>query len=195
VRVRPLLLPVVAAVLAATVAGCGSDVNSTGNSGYVPGSGITILQAGQRTKPGNVSGTTLDGKPISLADYAGKVVVINVWGSWCGPCRAEAADLEVAARTLAAKGVVMLGINTRDDGAATALAFERTHGVTYPSIFDPGGRTLLAFHGTLNPSAIPTTVIIDAQGRVAARILGPVPSAQTVVDLVDQVTKESGSAS
>lgn len=184
----------VAAVLAGAVllTGCGSGIGGSGAPGYVGGSGFTVLAGKDRVKPGTITGTTLDGKQVSLSDYAGKVVVVNVWGSWCGPCRAEAAHLAQAADELAAKGVVFLGINTRDNSAATALAFEQKRHVPYPSIFDPGGRTLLAFNGTLNPTAIPTTVVIDAQGRVAARISGPVGSAQTLVDLVDQVNKEAG---
>lgn len=183
-----------AAALAAglLLAGCGADINGSGSNGYIAGSGFTVLPGNERSKPGPISGQTLDGKPVSLSDYAGKVVVVNVWGSWCGPCRAEAGTLVKAADELAVKGVVFLGINTRDSGRGTALAFEQARQVPYPSIFDPGGRTLLAFHGTLNPTAIPTTVIIDAQGRVAARISGPVPTAQTLVDLVDQVNKEAG---
>ena len=187
VALRPLVLAVVA-VLALTATGCGA-VGSTGDKGYISGEGvITLLPEAQRKAPGTVSGETLEGDQVSLSSYAGKVVVVNVWGSWCPPCRAEADDLAKAYRELAPKGVVFLGINTRDSSQDNGLSFQRRYQVPYPSIFDPGGRTLLAFHRTLTPNSIPGTVVIDRQGRVAASILGEVPSATTLVDLVEDVT-------
>lgn len=174
-------------VLALAVTGCGG-VGSTGDKGYVDGTGvITLLDEAEREKPGPVSGTTLEGDEVSLDQYAGKVVVINVWGSWCPPCRSEADDLVVAAEELMPSGVVFLGINTRDNSAETALAFEKARKVPYPSIFDPGGENLLAFYRTLSPNAIPSTVVIDAQGRVAASIIGELTSARTLVALVEDV--------
>ncbi len=83
--------------------------------------------------------------------------------------------------------MVFVGVNTKDSGTDQGLAFQRRYDVPYPSLYDPSGRTLLAFHGTLNPSAIPSTVILDKQGRVAASILGEVPSRRTLVDLVQDV--------
>jgi thiol-disulfide isomerase/thioredoxin len=148
-----------------------------------------VLPADKRKHPGEVTGKTLEGKNVSLSSYAGKVVVINVWGAWCPPCRAEADDLGAAARALASQGVVFLGINTRDASKDQGLAFQRTYDVPYSSIFDPGGRNLLAFHGTLTPNSIPSTVIIDKQGRVAASILGELSSKTTLVDLVEDVSK------
>ncbi len=181
------LLPLLVVALLAT-AGCSTA--GTGDQGFVAGDGVvTELPAAQRHVPGNVSGTTLEGAGISLSSYAGKVVVINVWGSWCPPCRSEAAALSAAARELMPQGVVFLGINTRDNSSGTALAFERSRNVPYPSIFDPGGRNLLAFDGTLSPNAIPSTVVIDAHGRVAASIIGQLPSTQTLVDVVADVRK------
>lgn len=185
-RRRPLLVVLLVVLVAS---GCGG-VGSTGDKGYIDGSGvITRLDEGKREKVGTVEGTTLDGDKVSLAQYAGKVVVINVWGSWCPPCRDEADDLAVAAEELMPQGVVFLGINTKDNSAETALAFERKRKVPYPSIFDPGGNNLLAFYGTLSPNAIPSTVIIDAEGRVAAIILGEITSARTLVNLVQDVSK------
>jgi thiol-disulfide isomerase/thioredoxin len=187
-RSRRLLVGLVSSLV--LVASGSSNVGSSGDQGYIDGKGvITILPAKDRKVPGKVSGETLEGDQLSLASYAGKVVVVNVWGAWCPPCRAEADDLGDAARQLAAKGVVFVGINTRDSSQDNALSFQRRYDVPYPSIYDPGGRNLLAFHGTLTPNAIPSTVIIDADGRVAASILGEVTSANTLVDLVDEVTK------
>lgn len=179
-----------ALLLAAVAAGCGGGSPTTGDKGYVDGRGlITRLPVAEREKPGQVSGETLEGKKISLEDFAGQVVVINVWGSWCPPCRKEAPLLAAAARQLAGEGVVFLGINTRDYSRQQGLAFERRYGVPYPSIYDPSGRNLLSFRGTLNPSAIPSTVIIDRQRRVAASILGAIPSRRTLVDLVEDVAR------
>jgi thiol-disulfide isomerase/thioredoxin len=188
---RRFLLPV--ALLVGTllaVAGCADDIGSTGDQGYIDGRGvITLLPAAERKKPGPVSGETLEGEHLSLASYAGKVIVVNVWGSWCPPCRAEAEELGAAARELAPQGVVFVGINTRDSSPDNGLSFQRRYDVPYPSIYDPGGRNLLAFHRTLTPNSIPGTVVIDRQGRVAASILGEVTSRTTLVDLVQDVSK------
>ena len=115
--------------------------------------------------------------------------MLNVWGSWCAPCREEARTLGGAARDLAKDDVQFVGVNTKDSSPEQGQAFERRYDVPYPSFYDPAGRTLLAFHGTLIPSAIPSTVVLDAKGRVAASILGQVPSQQTLVDLVRDVQK------
>ena len=184
---RRLLVPVLVTAVAVSLGGCGK-VGATGDKGYIDGAGvITVLDDAERAAPGPVSGTTLDGKKVSLSDYAGKVVVINVWGSWCPPCRAEAGTLAQAARALMPRGVVFLGIDSRDTSADNARAFERTRDMPYSSIYDPSGVNLLAFHGTLSPNSIPSTVVVDKQGRVAASILGRVPTVQTLVDLIDEV--------
>ena len=188
-EVRSLLRVLFAVLLlSAVVSGCSGGA-STGDKGYVDGKGITLLTTSERKDPGTISGTTLEGDKLSLEQYAGKVVVLNVWGSWCSPCRKEARPLAAAARELQAKGVVFVGVNTKDSSPDQGLAFERRYDVPYTSFFDPAGRTLLAFHGTLYPSAIPSTVVLDKQGKVAASILGPIPSQQTLVDLVEDVQK------
>ncbi|HET8604055.1 MAG TPA: TlpA disulfide reductase family protein [Marmoricola sp.] len=189
---RLLLLPVLL-VLAGVLAACGG-APTTGAKGYVDGEGvITQLPAAKRRAPGTVAGRSLDGKRLSLAAHRGKVVVVNVWGSWCPPCRAEADNLVAAAKQLAPRGVVFLGIDSRDPNVAQARAFVRTYHVPYPSIYDPSGQNLLAFHGTLGPTSIPSTVVIDRQGRVAASILGEVTGTQTLVDIVEQVAAGSSS--
>jgi thiol-disulfide isomerase/thioredoxin len=173
------------------LAGCSNDeVGSSGDSGYVSGKGvITRLAADDRRPPGEVAGETLEGEQVSLADFEGKTVVVNVWGSWCAPCRSEAPDLVDASEELADDGVVFLGINSRDLDKGAARAFQRRFEVPYPSIYDQQGRTLLAFRGTLSPNAIPSTVVIDAEGRVAASIIGET-TASTLVGLVEDVVAD-----
>ena len=190
---RPAAVLLAAALGAGALAGCsGGEVGGSGDQGYVAGKGIiTTVAAADRERPGEVSGTTLDGNDVSLSDHRGKVVVLNVWGSWCPPCRAEAPMLADAARDLAGRGVVFLGINSRNPERAGPRAFERRFDVPYDSIYDPDGRTLLAFHGTLSPNSIPSTVVIDRQGRVAASVIGSV-SRTTLDDLVDDARGETG---
>ena len=126
-----------------------------------------------------------DDKTVSVADYPGKVVVLNVWGSWCTPCRQEGAGLQAASVATKADAQ-FIGINTRDFSEAAPEAFLRTQGITYPSIFDPSGQTLLQLAGQVPPSAIPSTLVLDRQGRVAIRVLGQV-SENTLTDMVAEV--------
>ena len=180
------------ALTGGALAGCASDIGSAGDQGYGAGKGIiTTLDVAHRKAPGPVSGTTLDGTRVSLSDYAGKVVVVNVWGGWCAPCRAEAPMLADAARDLADRDVVFLGIDSRDPSRAAAQAFVRRFGVPYPSLYDQRGRTLLSFRGTLTPNSVPSTVVIDSRGRVAASVLGEI-TRTTLYDLVDEVSKGAG---
>ena len=185
---------VLAVLLASTVlASCSNDeVGSSGDAGFVSGKGvITRLAVEDRKHPGEVAGETLEGEPVSLADFEGKTVVVNIWGSWCAPCRSEAPDLVAASEELADDGVEFLGINSRDLDRAAAQAFQRRFEVPYPSIYDQKGQTLLAFRGTLSPNAIPSTVVIDDQGRVAASVIGET-TRSTLVGLVEDVQAEEG---
>ncbi len=185
---------VVAVLLSSTVlAACANDeVGASGDAGFVSGKGvITRLATDDRRLPGEVAGETLEGEPISLADYEGSTVVVNIWGSWCAPCRSEAPELVEASKELADDGVEFLGINSRDLDRAAAQAFQRRFEVPYPSIYDQKGQTLLAFRGTLSPNAIPSTVVIDDQGRVAASIIGET-TRSTLVALVEDVQAEAG---
>jgi thiol-disulfide isomerase/thioredoxin len=175
-------------------AGCSrNDVGTSGDQGFVAGKGvITTVAEHDRKAPGTVEGATLGGGRASLADLRGKVVVVNVWGSWCSPCRQEAPMLAQASRDLASKGVVFLGIDSRDPSEAAAQAFVRQMNIPYPSIYDQSGRTLLAFHGTLPPNSIPSTIVLDKQGRVASSVIGPV-SRTTLDDLVDDAGAQAAS--
>jgi thiol-disulfide isomerase/thioredoxin len=168
-----------ALALVLTLTGCTGGDDEAGSSGgdtnFVQGTDeITHVAAADREPAPDLSGETLEGERLSLSDYRGKVVVLNIWGSWCAPCRAEAPNLVKVAEETADQGVQFLGINTRDNVADNARAFERTFGVEYPSLFDPYGRLILEFPaGSLNPQAIPTTLIIDRDGDIAVRALKP----------------------
>lgn len=133
------------------------------------------MDSGARPTAPVLAGEDLDGKPVSLAEFRGQVVVLNVWGSWCGPCRAEADDLERLSGQTRAEGVRFLGINTRDRDRAAAQSFVRAHGLGFPSLHDPDGELLLRFPpALLNPQAIPSTLVIDRRGRIAVSIGGAI---------------------
>ncbi len=172
---------------ALVLAGCSGSSKGTGTSAYPIGDGAVLqVPAQQRGEPVTLKGTTLDGKPLDVASLRGQTVVLNVWGSWCPPCRKEAPALVAAASDLASQKVTFVGINTRDASVAQALAYQQKYKVTYPSLVDDGGKLLLALKGAVPPNAIPTTLILDRQGRVAARFSGEITKV-TLVDLVGDV--------
>ena len=140
---------------------------------WTPDGTTTIVAESERKAAPDLTGTTLDGEPFALSDHLGEVVVLNVWASWCAPCRAEADDLQKVSSELEGKGVKFVGLNTRDSQAA-ADAFVDRFGLTYPSVVDTDGSRQLLFHETLPPAAIPSTIVIDRQGRVAGRAIGEV---------------------
>ncbi|MFC4326883.1 TlpA family protein disulfide reductase [Streptomyces andamanensis] len=162
-----------AAALVLTACGSGGTSGGSGNTNFITGSdGIATVKKGDRKPAPELSGKTIDGKELDLASYKGKVVVLNVWGSWCSPCRAEAPNLVKVAGDTAAKGVQFVGINTRDTSTQPAQQFEKSFAVPYPSLYDPTGKLMLRFKkGTLNPQAIPSTLVIDRDGNIAARAL------------------------
>jgi len=176
-----LLRAATLAVVGVLAAGCADQVDAgqpvVGNvaeQGYVSGDGTTTIVAESERKPApELTGTTLDGEPFALSDHLGEVVVLNVWASWCAPCRAEADDIQGVWDEVQPKGVQFVGLNTRDS-QASADAFVDRFGVTYPSVVDTDGSRQLLFHETLPPAAIPSTIVIDRQGRVAGRAIGEV---------------------
>ncbi|MGW2637786.1 TlpA family protein disulfide reductase [Streptomyces sp. NPDC001348] len=174
-RSRAILLSAVAATAALTLSACGNGGMSGGggNTNFVTGkNGIATVPKGKRVAAPDLSGKTVDGKSLDVADYKGKVVVINVWGSWCPPCRAEAGYFAKVSKEYQGKGVQFVGLNTRDSTTTPAVAFEKSHGITYPSLYDPTGKMMLRFKkGTLNPQLIPSTLILDRDGKIAARAL------------------------
>lgn len=173
-----------AALLGLPLVGCASGPSAVG--GFVGGDGsLTRVPVDSRVEAPRVTGELLGGGTFDSASVAGKVIVYNVWGSWCAPCRKEAPALQAASEATA-DVAAFVGINTRDLDPAPASAFVRAFGVTFPSVYDPEGRLLLAFGDQLPPSAIPSTLVVDAEGRVAARVLGETTEA-TLTGLVQDV--------
>ena len=171
---------VVASFVAVLLAGCsGRDAVAQGGTfEFVsPGGKTDILYdpAAGRGRPGALSGPDLadPAHTISLDDpaFAGNVVVINVWGQWCGPCRAEVGQLQQVYDATRGSGVSFLGIDARDNNRQAALDFVDDRHVTYPSIYDPAMRTLIAFGGKYPTTVIPSTLVLDRQHRVAAVFL------------------------
>ncbi|MFC0675830.1 TlpA family protein disulfide reductase [Brachybacterium hainanense] len=163
---------------ATLLAACGSsDVSGRyqggdEDAGYVSGNGTTAeIPAADRGEPLDFSGTTYDGEAFASADARGNVLVLNIWYASCPPCRAEAPDLRAIAEEYAEKGVRFLGINVRDE-AGPARAFEDTYQIPYPSIPDLSAEIMYALRGQVAPNAVPSTLVVDPEGRVAARISG-----------------------
>ncbi|MEV7481103.1 TlpA family protein disulfide reductase [Streptomyces halstedii] len=193
-RRRFTLLAAAAAAGALTLSACSGDGTTSGgggNTNFVTGnSGISTVPRGERTDAPKLDGTTLEGKPLDITDYRGKVVVLNVWGSWCGPCRLEAKHFAKVSKETEDQGIQFVGINTQDTQRSLAINFEKDYGVTYPSLYDPTGKLLLRFpKGTLNLQTIPSTVVIDRDGKIAARKLGGL-DAEKLHEMIDPLIAE-----
>jgi thiol-disulfide isomerase/thioredoxin/predicted small secreted protein len=182
-----LVLVVSFGLAGCTTSGADEPTRSAAQNGYVGGQEVlTRVSPGERKPAPMASGFELgSNKTVSTSDYPGKVLVLNVWGSWCAPCRKEAPALQQASEQTATTAQ-FIGINSRDSDPATAEAFTRAFGVTYPSIYDSDGKVLLQFAGNLPLSTFPSTLIIDRQGRIAVRISGPITKT-TLVDLINDV--------
>ncbi len=181
--VRTAGLAVVAA-LAAALVGCSSE--SWEDRCTTTPQGVIECAPDNRPVPKKITGDLLGGGSYDLSQDRGQVVVVNFWGSWCPPCRAEAADLEATHQASKDRGVRFLGINVQDS-RDKAIAFEEGR-VTYPSIFDPGSRQALAFK-VLPPNATPATIVLDREGRVAVVIRRAVRQAE-LQPLVDRIAAE-----
>lgn len=190
---RAALATAGAAVAALVLSACGSGGTSggSGNTNFITGKdGVATVGKGDRKAAPDLSGATIDGKQLDTSAFRGKVVVLNVWGSWCAPCRAEAPNLVQVAKETQGKGVQFIGINTRDTSTESAVAFEKEFDVPYPSLYDPTGKLMLRFKkGTLNPQLIPSTLIIDRNGKIAARALQAL-SVDTLHQMLDPVLAE-----
>lgn len=150
---------------------------------------IEEFEVGDRSQSEPFQAKLLSGGQLDTRDLAGQVVVYNVWGSWCVPCVTEAPELVEVANEYADE-VTFVGINVRDNDAA-ARAFEREHNVPYDSVTsDDSDQAMLAFHGAMAAAAVPTTLVVDREGRVAARAIGPL-TATTLRALVERVVAET----
>lgn len=174
----------VAVAVLALVAGCstGKDAVDQGQGTFqftAPGGQTHIDYTDQQRQPlKELSGDSLllDGQQVKLSDYAGKIVVINIWGAWCGPCRLEAPQLQQVYAETKDQGVQVMGVDVRDDRSA-ALDFYHNAKLDYPSIFDPPGRSLLVLQGYPRTTT-PSTLVLDRQHRVAWVSLLPVEKAE-----------------
>ncbi|MYR45382.1 TlpA disulfide reductase family protein [Streptomyces sp. SID5910] len=173
---RAVAVTAVVTLSSFSLSACGGGASEgKGSAEYVTGAdGIATVARGERRAAGPMKGESLRGEPLDVADYAGDVVVVNVWGSWCPPCRAEAPYLNKVAEETKGKGVRFVGINTRDGGRTAPRAFEEDYGVSYPSFYDPAGKVILSGFpaGTVNLQGLPATVVLDRDGKIASRVFG-----------------------
>jgi thiol-disulfide isomerase/thioredoxin len=160
------------------------------NKNYIAGDGtVSEFAEANRGKPVVWSGPTESGGLLKSDQLTGVVVVMNFWYAGCAPCRAEAPDLVAVNNMFVGKNVQFVGVNVRDT-AETARAFDRNFSITWPSIIDAqSGSAVLAFTGVVTPQAVPTTLVIDKQGRVAARVLGQIEKS-TLKALIQRVVDE-----
>ena len=144
------------------------------NKNYVAGDGsVTEFAKADRKAPVNIKGTLFDGTAVTPQDFVGKVTVLNFWFAACAPCRVEAPILEELHQEFKPQGVQFYGVNLRDE-KATADAFDKTFNLSYPSFNDQDGAVLLSVSGIVPPGAVPTTLVLDKEGKVASRVLGEI---------------------
>jgi thiol-disulfide isomerase/thioredoxin len=186
---RRALLTAIA--LAPVLAACGEG-SAAPSQGFADGDGvIEQVPVAERSALPPITGALLQGGDYDSREMLGKVVVYNVWGSWCAPCREEAPALRTVSKQTRPDGVRFIGINVRDNDAS-ALAFERRYEIEYPSIRTADSQeALLAFGSKLPASAVPSTMIVDPEGRLAARVIGK-STYSTLSALVEDVVAEQG---
>lgn len=194
-------LVVASAALLVVLAGC-----STGDDAVAQGGTFEFVAPGGKTdifydppetrgRPGPLAGPDLmhPDRTVSLDDFAGQVVVINIWGQWCGPCRAEIGQLQQVYDATRAEGVAFLGVDVRDNNRDAAVDFIVDRKVTFPSIYDPAMRTMIAFGGKYPTTVIPSTLVLDRQHRVAAVFLREL-LAEDLLPVVQRLAAEPGPA-
>ncbi len=190
---RVIAVPIAIAIVFG-LNGCSTTASATNDqqTNYVALNGVgvmTVYSDGHRKLAPTVSGTDLNGQPLTLSQYAGKVIVLNFWASWCPPCRSEAAALEQVYTDTRASGVQFVGVDIRENGVSDGVHFETTHHIDYPSFSDQASRIALDFRST-GVETPPTTIIIDRQGRIAARGLGEMTYTQ-LLTVVKQVAAQA----
>lgn len=184
------------AASALLLTGCTSDplaeqFREGSGKNYIAGDGtISEFAESQRGEAIEFSGETTDGGTFDSADVLGDVTVVNFWYAGCAPCRAEAPILDGVSQEFEGEGVSFVGVNVRDQ-PGTAASFEEAYGVTYPSILDvESGTAQLAFAGPVPPAAVPTTIVLDQEGRVAARVLGQLTEESILESIIDGLLAE-----
>jgi peroxiredoxin len=198
IRRRSVLAAASSVLVAVALSGCADDplaaeFKAGDNKRYIAGDGtFTEVPLAERAAPVDFSGTLSDGTEITSAEYRGSVTVVNFWYAECPPCRLEAKDLQAASEEHAPDGVKFLGVNTRDQ-APNVDSFDSTYGITYPSVLDVEDTSMqLAFAGTIAPNAVPATIVLDRQGRVASRVLGQIDPGVLRTLVSDTVAEAAG---
>jgi thiol-disulfide isomerase/thioredoxin len=192
---EPVSAIAVALACALLLSGCASDpladqYRAGSGKNYIAGDGsVTEIVPENRSDAVVFEGVDESGGTISSRELLGEVIVVNFWYAGCAPCRAEAPVLEEAFEESASTGVAFVGVNVRDQ-AETAQTFNAEFGVTYSSIIDTNGQAQLAFATNVPPNAVPTTLVLDRQGRVAARILGQLKNASILTTIISDVAAE-----
>ncbi len=187
---RLVSLGLLVAALVTVLAGC-SGLPDSGDKGYTTENGIVRqLAVDDRNSPIALRADDLDGNEISLADYRGKPLVVVVWGAWCVECRAEQSEVNGAVEDLAGTAE-FVGLDVRESSVDNARAYVREKDVSYPSIDGNDGQALKNFTGALTPYTVPAFVVLDAEGRIAASIIGQLPSRLTLVEIVEEVASEA----
>ncbi len=177
------------AAVSTVLAACGTDTSSRYDTGYVAGDGVSQeIDPGDRGDALEFAGTTYDGEAFDSHDHLGSVLVVNVWYASCAPCREEAPNLTAIAEDYADQGVSFIGVNVRDE-AGPAQAFEKKFAIPYPSLPDLDATIMYALRGQVAPNAVPSTLVLDKQGRVAARISGAADPS-TLHAMIDRVVAE-----
>lgn len=197
---RGILLTAGALAAALALSACSGSPKGTsgggGNTNFVTNiGGIATIAKGERPAPKELAGETLEGDRLDVADFKGKVVVLNLWGDWCNPCRAEAPHFAKVANDLKSEGVEFVGINTRSD-KTESIKFENDFKIPYPSLYDQYGKLVLNGFpkGAVQPQAIPSTLVLDRDGKIAARALKAL-SEKELRSMIDPVLAEKADGS